>query len=121
MNVLDAVENEELDYHDDYYFGYVAEIDPDDDPYDENVWIKGNPNLHVSKNLEYMREQANKAKRTPSKEPSFLIKQVNHWVNTAVRWLNQNLWLKHEILEPEAAAGRSTKGSDNRETQPSSP
>jgi phage terminase large subunit-like protein len=105
LNVLDAVENEELDYQDDYYFGYVAELDPDDDPYDEENWIKGNPNLHISKDLEYLREQAGRAKRIASKEPSFFIKQINLWVNTAVRWLNQNLWLKHEV-QPEEVVMR---------------
>ena len=97
-NFLESVVNPELDYLDERYFAYIAEIDLDDDPYDEDSWEKGNPNLGVSKDREYLREQAERAKNLPSKEPSFLVKQINYWVNAAVRWLNQNLWLKHEII-----------------------
>src|SRR5690606_20476977 len=31
----------------DDHFAYVAAIDENDDPFDENIWIKANPNLGV--------------------------------------------------------------------------
>lgn len=46
---------------DESYFAYIAELDEDDDPLDESVWIKANPNLGVSVSMDYLREQAKKA------------------------------------------------------------
>lgn len=56
--VLGTVEDES-------YFCYIAEIDDTDDPLDESVWIKANPNLGVSVSLDYLREQAKKARQSP--------------------------------------------------------
>lgn len=67
--------NEELRYArgvmnrtivDDSLFAFIAEIDEKDDPFDESVWIKANPNLGVSVKLEYLREQAVRYQLTPS-------------------------------------------------------
>ena len=103
-NVLEgAVTN--LDYYDERYFAYIAEPDDKDDPYDATTWIKGNPNLGVSKSIEYVQDQADKAKNMPSKEPSFFIKQLDRWVNVSNRWLNVNMWLDQKTI-PEAKAAR---------------
>ena len=45
-------------------FVFSAELDKDDDPFDECNWIKANPNLGVSVKLDYLREQANREKTT---------------------------------------------------------
>lgn len=40
------------------YFAFIAELDEDDDPFDEANWIKANPNLGISVSIDYLRAQA---------------------------------------------------------------
>jgi phage terminase large subunit-like protein len=49
------------DFVDETYFAYIFELDEQDNPLDESLWPKANPNLGVSIELEYLREQAAKA------------------------------------------------------------
>lgn len=82
---------------DDSYFAYIATVDQEDldDPearFREDVWFKANPMLGVSKNLEYMRDQANKAKAMPGKMNAFLNKQLNVWTDGQNLWLNMAKW-----------------------------
>jgi phage terminase large subunit-like protein len=39
-------------------FALCFEIDKTDDPFDESVWVKANPNLGASVKIQYLREQA---------------------------------------------------------------
>lgn len=43
-------------------FALIYEQDEDDDPFDEDTWIKANPNLGVSISYEFLRQQANPAR-----------------------------------------------------------
>ena len=43
-------------------FSYIAQLDPEDDPDDERNWPKANPNLGISKKLEYLRGEWKKSK-----------------------------------------------------------
>ncbi len=47
-------------------FYYLASLDDDDDINDSSNWIKANSNLGVSINLDEMKEEWEKAKRTPA-------------------------------------------------------
>lgn len=83
----------------DAVFSYIAELDRDgldadqqDDPYDESVWVKANPNLGVSVSLDYLRTRALKAQQNPREENDFLCKNLNIWVGQAVRWLPMTHW-----------------------------
>lgn len=58
-------------------FVFIAELDEDDDPFNEDAWIKANPNLGVSVDLEYLRLQAHEAKHKKSFYPAFLSKHCN--------------------------------------------
>lgn len=78
----------------DSYFTYIATLDEDDDPFDESVWIKANPNLGVSVSLEYLREQAKAAKQAPHKLNNFLVKNLNKWTSAEVRWMPMDAWKK---------------------------
>jgi phage terminase large subunit-like protein len=49
------------DFIDETYFSYIFELDEEDDPLDESLWPKANPNLGVSIGIDYLREQAAKA------------------------------------------------------------
>ncbi len=79
-------------YTDEAYFTVIYAADEDDDPFDERTWAKANPNLGVSKSLEYMRDQAAKAKLMPGKRGTFMAKQLNIRVNEAARWIDLGVW-----------------------------
>lgn len=86
-----VLENERQD---DAVFGYVYTLDEGDDPFDERVWIKANPGLGMSKQLNYMRAQAKKAAALPSAQANFKTKDLNLWVNDASGWLDITVWDK---------------------------
>ena len=48
-------------FEEESFFAYVAQIDADDDILNEDNWIKSMPNLGVSVDIDYIREQAREA------------------------------------------------------------
>ena len=96
---------------DDAFFGYIYTLDPDDDPFDERVWIKANPGLGKSKTMEYMRGMARKAAALPGALVNFLTKDMNRWCNTAEGWFDVNVWDKGGAkFDPEILRGRRCFG-----------
>jgi len=77
---------------DDTFFAFICAIDEKDDWEDERNWYKANPNLGVSKKLDYMRDQARKAKNMPAKLNSFLRLDLNRWTQQVTRWIDMDLW-----------------------------
>jgi len=72
-------------------------MDPGDEPFeDESCWIKSNPNLGVSIQLDYIREQVNEAKGMPSKEA--LVRRLHfcEWTDAAKTWVSRPVWEKLE-------------------------
>lgn len=58
-------------YEEESYFGFLATMDKDDDPFDEDVWYKSMPNLGVSVSREYVREQMREAQVSPAAKNRF--------------------------------------------------
>lgn len=83
---------------DDRFFAYIAQSDEGDDPFDEATWIKANPNLGVSVNLEDLRTKAKQAKEIPAALTNFMVKHLNLWVNADDAWMNME---KYRICEEE--------------------
>lgn len=77
---------------DESFFGIMWRPDDGDDVFDERVWAKVNPNLGVSKSLEYMRERAARARMMPRELATFRTKQLNQRVNAAVQWIDLQQW-----------------------------
>lgn len=76
----------------DSLFIYIAEIDEGDDPFDERVWPKANPNYGISVKRDYLRAQAKKAKEIPSFYNEFLTKNLNKWTETEEIWIKADDW-----------------------------
>ena len=94
-------------YVDESFFAAIWQIDEDDDPFDEKAWKKANPNLGISKSLDYMRDQAAKARLMPGKLSTFLTKQLNRRTDVQDRWLSIDLWDACEgVIDVEALKGR---------------
>ena len=90
---------------DDSFFSIIYTLDEGDDWQDETCWIKANPNLEVSVNLEYLRKQALQAAAMPSAKVNFLTKHCNIWVTGASLWCNLERWKAcRAAFDPETMA-----------------
>lgn len=69
-------------YENESWHALVYCLDEGDDWKDESVWIKGNPNLGVSKTWNFMRDEFQEAKNSLDKEKDFKTKQLNFWEQT---------------------------------------
>lgn len=69
-----------------------ADVEARDDPYDETVWVKANPNLGASIKLDELRRQAAKARTSVAQENAYLRYRMNIWTQQSVRWLPMHKW-----------------------------
>jgi len=74
----------------------IYELDSIDEWQDEECWYKANPNLNVSKSLEYMRNKVQKAVNSPMALTNILCKDFN------VRQTAYSSWLSYEELNNES-------------------
>ena len=79
-------------FEDDTWFGMIYTLDEGDDWRDEKVWIKANPNLGVSKFFDDMRMKAKRAGQMTSALNNFLRRELNVWVQGAVKWMPMDQW-----------------------------
>jgi phage terminase large subunit-like protein len=77
---------------DDAMLVLIYTLDEGDDPFEEAVWPKANPNLGVSVRVDTMREQAEQAKRSPGKLAPFLRFRMNIPTGVATRALDIDEW-----------------------------
>jgi phage terminase large subunit-like protein len=77
---------------DDAMLVLIYTLDEGDDPFDEAVWPKANPNLGVSVKLDTLREQAEQAKRSPGKLAPFLRFRMNIPTAVSTKALDIDLW-----------------------------
>jgi phage terminase large subunit-like protein len=81
----------------------IFAADPDDDPFDEAVWLKANPSLGLTPTLRFMRSEAALAKGNPRKDAHFRCYHLNQWVDAEVRWLPLAKW---DACAPDREAWR---------------
>jgi phage terminase large subunit-like protein len=77
---------------DDTYAGVIFTLDEGDDPYNEAVWPKANPNLRVSVDIGKMRSYAKQAQNSPMSAGEFKTKRLNVWQNAHSAWLSMEQW-----------------------------
>lgn len=80
------------DFKDETYFSYIFELDEEDEPLNENLWIKANPNLGVSISMEYLREEAAQAKTSPVALNRFIRFHGNRKVSSFDRLILPDTW-----------------------------
>jgi phage terminase large subunit-like protein len=102
VSILDGAMSRK--YCDDTYFVFIADMDESvrikkdgtsETYYDwqnEDRWYEANPCLGAAKNVDYMRDQCNKASLMPGKENAFLNKQLDVWTEVEKRWLDMARW-----------------------------
>lgn len=92
----------------DAFFACVFTLDEGDDYWDERNWIKSNPNLGVSVELDELRQTALKARSMASALTSFLTKRLNIWTRAAQQWIHPDKWRAcGGTFDPATLAGRA--------------
>ena len=66
-------------------YASIYEIDEEDDPFDEECWIKANPNLGVSISMDFLRSQIKPAKTSPQALNRFKRYHANVLVSSTER------------------------------------
>jgi phage terminase large subunit-like protein len=73
---------------DDSLFVAIFEHDKEDDISDSSVWIKSNPNLGVTVDIDRLTAQAAKMLKFKSEEVGIKTKNFNVWVDSSNTWIN---------------------------------
>lgn len=87
---------------DDTFFSIVYTLDDEDKDRgipadrwdDEKVWIKANPGLGTSVDIQTLRAKVDKARVTPADIPNIKIKHMNQWISEAKAYFNPTAWAK---------------------------
>lgn len=77
---------------DDSTFAIVFTLDEGDDPFDESVWIKANPGLDRSVRIDFLRERAAKAQRSPAAMTAYLRYHMNVPTGAGSKAIDINEW-----------------------------
>lgn len=77
---------------DDSFFAAVYTLDDEDDWADETCWIKANPGLGISVDIDSLRAKVDKALISPSDISNIRIKHMNQWISEANAFFDLNVW-----------------------------
>jgi phage terminase large subunit-like protein len=72
---------------DDSFFGVIYSIDKDDDWQNPNVWQKSNPNLGITVNIDFLKEQVQQAINSPNDQVQVKTKNLNVWCDSITSWI----------------------------------
>ncbi len=77
----------------DTWFGFICGLDEGDEwETDESCWWKANPNLGVSIQLKYLREQVYEARGMPAKRSIVARLNFCEWVGAENPWISEEKW-----------------------------
>lgn len=94
-------------FRDDQYFTFIATPDKNYDWTDEQEWLKINPSLGVTKDIQNFRDKVEAARNSPAKSLSFRRFQLNEWTKQVGTWLDMAVWFANDQDYPEERlAGR---------------
>ena len=94
---------------DDGFFAYIAAAEAEDDWTDPAVWAMANPNMGMSVKAEFLAEQCERAKSSPSFLNTFLRHHLNIWTAQVTRWLDVDAWRAGD-LESDGLGGEECFG-----------
>lgn len=98
---------------DDATFVYIANLDPGDDPFDEAVWPKANPNYGVSVKPDEMRQRAKEAAESPARRASFERLRLNLRSGSVHKGMvSVDVWNKNDGAPEPARLARAWAGLD---------
>ena len=78
-------------------FSFVCSLDEDDDPLENpDCWIKANPLLGITLNVEQMALIVAQAKNMPSKRNNIMRLHFCRWTDADEAWMSREVWEKCE-------------------------
>lgn len=93
------------------FYGVIYSADEGDDWEKVDTWRKANPNLGISINEDFLKQEARKARQVPAYQNTFKRLYLNLWTNQEERWLDLNVWDDTgSIVVPEELKGRECYG-----------
>ena len=98
--------------HDPEFLPVIYEATKDDDWTDPAVWAQANPNLGISKRLDYMKSECRKAKDEPAYENTYRRLHLNVRTEQAERLLPVDRWDACRGELPDLAGCRCWAGLD---------
>jgi phage terminase large subunit-like protein len=87
-DVLEGVVEDERSFY------FIAEIDKEDDIEDPKNWIKANPNIGVTLDLDTLIEEWNSRKHIPAERNDFITKRLNVFVKS-----DEQSFLDYEVIK----------------------
>ena len=93
-------------------FYYLAELDDTKEFDMPEMWVKANPNIGVSIKLQDMKEDWEKAKRTPAERNDFITKRFNIFVDSSEQsFLDYEVIKRNDkVIDIETLRGKSCVG-----------
>ena len=80
------------EFRDDSFYPVIYAAEPGDDWHDPEVWTKANPSIGHTVRVDFLQQECDRAKLTPSYENTFRNLYLNQWTEQAVRWLPMHAW-----------------------------
>lgn len=77
---------------DEAFFSFICEIDEEDDPFDERLWIKANPNLGASIKIDDLRKFATEGKTSAVAANRFTRYHCNRLVSSTAKAFDLSEW-----------------------------
>lgn len=74
------------------FYPVIFGADEGDDWTDEKVWMKANPSLGITVDIDKVRAACLSAQQNPAEENSFRQLRLNQWVKQEVRWMPMKRW-----------------------------
>ena len=83
---------------DETLFALLYTLDDGDDWTDESNFIKSNPNLGVTVKKDWLREQVNQAKNSPTLEVGVKTKNLNVWCSSSTTWIPEQ-YIRNSLMD----------------------
>ncbi|EIY5519542.1 terminase large subunit, partial [Salmonella enterica] len=98
----------------DALFVLIYELDDESEIDDPALWIKANPNLNVSVDVDKLKKTIKEARGIPSQWVEMLTKRFNIWCQGATPWMGGGAWdaCKLEYTENDLAGMECYAGLD---------
>ena len=79
---------------DESQFAIIYTLDDADDYTNKNVWIKANPNLAISVQLDFIESEVNKAQNFEAERNGVLVKNFNRWLKAS----SEEDWISEDVV-----------------------
>lgn len=103
---------------DDSTFAMIFTLDEEDDWEDRTKWIKADPNLGITVEMDYLEQEYRQAKNNPTQVVNFQTKNLNIWTQAASIWIKDKDWIScpSKIEEEELKGAECWGGLDLAKT-----